>query len=200
MQTEPPKAEPPKRKRRAFQFSMRTLMIVTLICAIGAAWLGQKIERKRKEREAVEAITNSGGGAFYDYQRVKGKPGLWQRAEPYGPAWLQKFLGEHFFSEVDNIHASGGLDHLRDLPNLPSLWLMGGGVTDAGLVNLKGLTNLKDLGLIDTNITDAAVKDLQKAMPNCKVFVLHRGQPSPVAKNPTNREQPMPTDRAPDLW
>ena len=31
MQTEPPKAEPPKRKRRWFQFRLRTLMIVTLL-------------------------------------------------------------------------------------------------------------------------------------------------------------------------
>ncbi len=31
MQTEPPKAEPPKRKRRWYQFNLRTLMIVTLL-------------------------------------------------------------------------------------------------------------------------------------------------------------------------
>jgi hypothetical protein len=36
MQSEPPKAEPPKRKRRWFQFSLRTLMIFTLICAVGS--------------------------------------------------------------------------------------------------------------------------------------------------------------------
>jgi hypothetical protein len=37
MQTEPFKAGPPKRKRRSFQFSLRTLMIVvTLICAVAA--------------------------------------------------------------------------------------------------------------------------------------------------------------------
>ena len=31
MQTEPTKTDPPKRKRRWFQFSLRTLIIVTLI-------------------------------------------------------------------------------------------------------------------------------------------------------------------------
>jgi hypothetical protein len=35
MQTEPPKAEPPKRKRHWFQFSLRSLMIVvTLLLAV----------------------------------------------------------------------------------------------------------------------------------------------------------------------
>jgi hypothetical protein len=32
MQTNPPKIDPPKRKRRWFQFRLRTLMIFTLIC------------------------------------------------------------------------------------------------------------------------------------------------------------------------
>ena len=56
MQTEPSKADPPKHKRRWYQFSLRTLLIFTVICAIGCAWLAHKIERKRKEREAAEAI------------------------------------------------------------------------------------------------------------------------------------------------
>ena len=61
MEAEPPKAEPPKRKRRWFQFSLRTLMIFTLICAVGCAWVVRRMERKRKEREAVEAIEKLGG-------------------------------------------------------------------------------------------------------------------------------------------
>ena len=53
MQSEPTKAEPPKRKRRWYQFSLRSLMIFTLIVAIPCAWLGRKIERKGQEREAA---------------------------------------------------------------------------------------------------------------------------------------------------
>jgi hypothetical protein len=37
MQAEPPQAEPPKRKRRWFQFSLRTLLIVIAIMAIQIA-------------------------------------------------------------------------------------------------------------------------------------------------------------------
>jgi hypothetical protein len=36
MQTDPPKADPPKRKRRWFQFSLRAMMIFTGICAIAS--------------------------------------------------------------------------------------------------------------------------------------------------------------------
>jgi hypothetical protein len=191
---DPPVPAPKSRRRRWFQFSLRTLMIFTVICAVACGWLGKKIARKHKEIEAVEAITNLGGGACYDYQRVSGKPGHWQKAEPYGPAWLRELLGEHFFSEVDCIDASGGLEHLKDLPNLPELRLIGPRVTnaglenvrgltrlqtlaleetkisDAGLPNLKTLTNLQTLDLSGTNVTEAGVKDLKKALPNCKIY------------------------------
>jgi hypothetical protein len=42
-------------------------------------------------------------------------------------------------------------------------------VTDAGLESLKGLTQLHELYLWGPKITDAGVKDLQKALPNCKI-------------------------------
>jgi hypothetical protein len=71
MQAEPSKADPLKHRRRRLQFSLRSLLIFTLICAIPCAWLGRKIEQKRKEREAVEAITKLGGDAQWDYQRVQ---------------------------------------------------------------------------------------------------------------------------------
>jgi hypothetical protein len=37
MQTEPPKADPPRRKRRWFQFSLRSLLIVVTLLAVNAA-------------------------------------------------------------------------------------------------------------------------------------------------------------------
>ena len=43
----------PKRKRRWFQFSLRSLLIFTVIVAIPCAWLGRRIERKGQEREAA---------------------------------------------------------------------------------------------------------------------------------------------------
>ena len=40
MQTEPPTAEPPKRKRRWVQFSLRTLMIGVTLVAVMCAYVG----------------------------------------------------------------------------------------------------------------------------------------------------------------
>ena len=62
-----------------------------------------------------------------------------------------------------------GLVHLKGLTNLQILVLWDTKVTDAGLIPLKGLTNLKYLGLSRTDVTDAGIKQLQQALPNCKI-------------------------------
>ena len=42
MQTEPSKAEPPKRKRRWFQFSLRTLLIAVTMLSIPCAYIAHE--------------------------------------------------------------------------------------------------------------------------------------------------------------
>jgi hypothetical protein len=225
MQTEPPKSDPPKRKRRWFQFSLRTLLIFTIVVAVACGWLGRRIERKRNEREAIEAILKFGGSVEYDYQLLHPFPGAsWSpTAEPYGPAWMRNLLGENFFSEVngvllyeskitddglvnlkwfteaqylwleeDNISDIGlvnikplkrlyalnlaltnvgdaGLENLIGMDELRELCLKATKVTNAGLVHLKRLGRLHYLDLSKTRVTDAGVRDLQKALPNCKI-------------------------------
>jgi hypothetical protein len=50
MQTDPPKAKPPKRERRWFQFSLRSLLIGVALLALACAYVGwqAKIVRERK--------------------------------------------------------------------------------------------------------------------------------------------------------
>jgi hypothetical protein len=43
-------------------------------------------------------------------------------------------------------------------------------VTDARLEHLKGLTSLQSLYLQKPKVTDAGVKDLQSALPKCKII------------------------------
>ena len=54
MHTEPSKAEPPKRKRRWFQFRLRTLMIgVTLLAAV-CGYVAREVAIAKERREAAE--------------------------------------------------------------------------------------------------------------------------------------------------
>ena len=147
---EPPVAAQKHSKRRWFQFSLRTLMIFTLICAVASAWLGIKIDQKRKEREAVAAIGKLGGKVAYDYDWIIG-------GKPPGPDWLRHLFGENIFSEVvevDLLAASNvtdaELEHLKALTHLQSLNLTGARITDAGLANVERLTELQTL-VLDQN-------------------------------------------------
>ncbi|MBL4886165.1 MAG: hypothetical protein JKY95_16740 [Planctomycetaceae bacterium] len=62
-----------------------------------------------------------------------------------------------------------GLVHLKGMTNLEYLDLEGTKVSDAGLVHLKGLTGLRRLHLEDTKVTKEGVKELQTALPKCKI-------------------------------
>jgi hypothetical protein len=167
---QPDAPKPKKRKRRWFQFSLRSLLIATLMCAVACGWLGKKIEQKRNERAAFQAIARLGGGMQYDYQ-LGGSGGT-----PHGPAWLRKLLGDDFFSDVEVvvfpvdpslILGSGGevsydgLVYLQSFVHLQILILRGDSFTDAGLEHLKGLTKLGRLDVESKNITDAGLEHLK---------------------------------------
>ena len=159
MQTEPPNAAPPKRKRRWFQFSLRTLMIGVVIVAIACGWIGRKIERKHQERDAVEELRKKGATVFYDFNRVS-------KGSPPGPDWVRKLLGENYFSEVEWVIEPGNLadDDLKivsRLTQLKSLRLYSAKITDAGLVNLSHLTELQELYLVQAAITNSGLENLK---------------------------------------
>jgi hypothetical protein len=154
MQTEPSKAEPPKRKRRWFQFSLRTLMIGTVVVAVIAGWLGRGIEHNRRESEVAKAVTSIGGTIFYDYERWGGG---WSRGpKPNGPGWLRAILGENCFSEVTFVGLSDTIVTDADLPAIEQ--------------NMSHLAHLKMLDVTRTKISAAGVKHLKAALPNCQVL------------------------------
>jgi hypothetical protein len=63
-----------------------------------------------------------------------------------------------------------GLAHLKDLTELNYLDVSGTQVTDKGLVHLKGLTKVKLSYVRRTSVTDAGVKELQRSLPNIKMY------------------------------
>jgi len=160
----------PKRKRRWFQFSLRTLLIFTLIVAVACAWLGRKNERKRKEREATEAIVKLGGEVWHDRELA---PGVWFMLvqSPSEPNSLERFIGENFTCDVVGVSfKSLGQSYrfadeeavlLSSLPQLQKLDLDGTLVTDSGLSNIKDLSHLRSLDLSFTGVTDAGLAQLK---------------------------------------
>ena len=80
-------------------------------------------------------------------------------------AWGQEVLELSGTDTTDEVLA----EKVKGLTNLKWLYLSDTKSTVAVVVHLKGLTNLRSLYLSYTKITDAGLKDLQKALPDCRI-------------------------------
>jgi Leucine Rich Repeat (LRR) protein len=178
-----------KPKRRWYQFSLLTLLVVlTLLCVGPGGFVAYEQRKARQQQAAVEAIEKLGGSVEYDEE------------VPARSAMVRQILGDESFGNVDVVslcdtqandatlvHVAGlkslkhlslsdtqvtdaGLVYLAGLNGLTSLTLDNTQVTDAGLVHLAGLTKLEILLLPNTQVTDAGVAKLQKALPNCRII------------------------------
>jgi hypothetical protein len=140
-------------------------LAVTLL----GVWLGIAVNKANKQRRAVTAIERLGAKIQFDYeldatgQRIPD-------AQPPGPAWLRKFLGDDYFRKVIGIDFAFGtpvgrskvvdadLSCLESLPDLEWIYLdRNVAVTDRGLVHLRNLTNLRGLSMCNTKVTGTGI-------------------------------------------
>jgi hypothetical protein len=88
MQVEPSKAEPPKRKRRWFQFSLRSLLIFVTVLAILFAYVGwqAKIVRARLAvLKELKTVVNGQRTGFIEH--IADDP-------RHSIPWIRKILGD----------------------------------------------------------------------------------------------------------
>ncbi len=135
-------------------------MLFVLLVSIGMSWLAVRMEKARRQKEAVEAIEGAGGLVFYDYQSED------PSAEPPVPQRARALFGDDFFFDVDYVAAGRDFGddeatYLKRLTNLTALSLTLTGITDAGLEHLEGLTTLTFLCLSGTQVTDAGLEHLE---------------------------------------
>ena len=119
--------------RLHFQFSIRSLLILTVVVAIPCSWLAVKMQQVRRERDAAAAIEKLGGSVEW--------------SEPFRPMWLRRLLGDDFFRSVAHVKLDGtevtdaGLENLKGLHQLQYLTLEITKVTGLGWKTLRGSTN-----------------------------------------------------------
>ena len=170
----------PKRRRRWYQFSLRSLMLFMVVCAVGFDWLGKRLDETRREQAVVAKIQKVGG--FVVYHEMKGPDWLtrhFRKVQTVNLADTRVTDAEMgHLAELTGLEAldlqltrvtDAGLVHLRGLISLDELYLFRTHVTDAGLVHLKALTNLEKLTVHDTPVTPEGVERLQQALPNCEI-------------------------------
>ena len=179
-----------KVRRGCLQFSLRTVLVVMTVLAVG---LGTWLERGRREKAAVEALEQQGYTVVvYEYQvDVNGR--YVRNPRPPGPEWARRWLGKHCSDRVVGLTAScstfndeslrfaSQLHQLRTLDNsvievrtvgkraswsLPCNYATRAGrtyepITDTGLGFVNGLTRLESLIMIGTVVTDDGLRHLR---------------------------------------
>jgi hypothetical protein len=166
METEPLKADPANRKRRWFQFSLRTLLLTVTACAIWVGWYANRVHR---QKIAVQAVLDLGGTVFYDYQSVDDRRGRFvydPKAEPAWPHWIVRAFGVDSVQNVVNVAIMNGratdetLRLIGQVPSIKVITLKGGNVTNTGVAYLCELPNLQALGLWQTHVGDGGLQCL----------------------------------------
>ena len=107
MEADPPKAEPPKRKRRWFQFSLRSLMIGVTLLAVPCAYVGWQAKIVR-ERRAMLGTIDAVGGRYLAINAGELPAGM------TGPGWIRWFLGDVAVVEIDFHASSLSQDDLKE--------------------------------------------------------------------------------------
>ncbi len=174
MSTQPepePKIVP---KRRRFALSLRLLIALIAVFALGAA---RVVNRARNQQRVVAAIKRTGGHVAYDYEyQYDNQEGVSVVvAVPRGPGWriaAERWLSDHLGTDYihgvafvalgrprattdEDLALVGQLDTLKDV----SFW-RSANITDAGLAHLRGLRRLETLSIEGPGLTDAGLAHL----------------------------------------
>jgi len=165
-------------------------MVVVVLLSVGLGWFAFKMQEARRQREAVKAIEESGGGVLYDYEwesylRGQEKPKL------PAPAWLRRLIGVDFFSDVVTVNLRGddaSLEHLVGPPDLDSLGIFDTPVADDRMRRLKKMTKLRHLYLVHTQVTKEGIEELRQSLPNCEIHSYD--EPSHPPNNPNHEPYP----------
>jgi hypothetical protein len=158
--TPPPIAEPPKPRLRWYQYSLRSLFVLTTLVAIGCSWLTVTIQNQRRQKAAGVALQKAGGTVLYKQ------------------TWLGRLLRDTSLLRAKDATFSGqptsdvDLVHLQELSQLQRLCLGKTRITNVGLVYLETLSQLQELDLEDTKVTDVGLAHLQ-GLSQLKVLLLN---------------------------
>ena len=156
--------------RSRFQFSIRSLLVLTVAIAVPCRWMAVEIKAAREQTAAFAPVKQMGGWVAYDWECEANGDYLLNHLQARDPAptWLRDLMGDAFFGSpkwvtLDGGHVTdAGLAHIEGLSEILTLSLYDTPITDAGLAHLEGLDQLHSLLLGATHVTDAGLAHLER--------------------------------------
>ncbi len=155
--------------RRWFQFSLRTLLIVTTLVGCGCGWFVMKLNAAKRQQAAVKLVQDAGGVIRYqDEFDDQGK--FLQQSQQAGSPWSRNLLGDDFFRKPTGVWFPSGLNidgidsiliAVGQLDELKSLYLSDASISDrTDWATIQSLRQLEHLDLSGTEIGDSGLQNL----------------------------------------
>ena len=173
-----PIAEEPRYKRHWYQYSLRSLLLLTTVVCVGMSWFTVKLRQAREQRETVELIERAGGEVLYDWE-VNSLGERVRHGEEPAQSWPRRILGNDFFDSAVSVFvwSDADLEHAKRLPGLRFVrFNCTPDVTDAGLAHLHNIVGLRHVRIgEDDNVSAEGVNKLRRALPHCGVSWCREG-------------------------
>lgn len=137
--------------RWRFQFTIRSLLILTVAVALVCSWLAAEMRRASQQEAAVELI-REWASVGYDWEvdhrgRGRGNP------QPPVTGWLADLFGNDFFSAAWHVSFHGDI------------------LTEREVSQLRSLPELGILSIWNSRMTPEDVQRVRNALPDCSVGV-----------------------------
>ena len=159
--------------RWRFQYSIRSLLLVTVVVASPCSWMAVQRETAQKQRAVVEELRTAGEWVSYDYQ-FDSNGDLIPNAEPPAPAWIRRLVGDDFFADptmVQFITEPLPEKLLPTIGQLPSLTWVDLSELSAASEPFKAISTLPHLTFLELDGT-IDFHDLAQIPPMPSVTVL----------------------------
>lgn len=168
-------------EKQAVRFTLRSLLILVLLCAIPLAWYGIQYRQFQREQEIVgkleRVVVHRANDSLWGMARICSIEG-----SPYYVHMPQSMSDETAASlaELDGLEVlelnvyylrDDQLPYLARCTKLRKLRLAGDKITDAGLLHLAPLKDLRELKLTWTKTTHEGAARLQKLLPKLVILV-----------------------------
>jgi internalin A len=166
-----------------FGLTLRGMLVITTLLAIGVALVGTKVKQARDEKAIAAEILRGGGSVRYSNHGVNGSPSRDERT------WFERLIDLDLGWHIDHVDlAKPGtrpetVVHLASLSHLRSLNLGDVDVSIEDLKPLARLPNLVSVNVMDSgsdsisNCTIAAIAELSQV----RYLSIHKDGPAVVA-------------------
>jgi hypothetical protein len=179
-----------------FQFSVRSLLLLTIAVAIPSSWLAVEMKWAREQKKVFETAVFG----MYNEVTIKAAsaPGTEERFGVEvipGPEWAQELLGKDFFGDITTLYygheaiTDADLKLLERTPYLQDLNLSYTRITDIGMAHVNRLMQLRRLNLKYTAVTDVGLENL-KEMKNLQELDLLQTRVSDAGREKLQKALP----------